>query len=195
MSRNVQHALLDLLRAALVPVLGADVAAGAARDVHLVLVRVAAVRALPDELAVVVLHHLDLAVEAAHLAVVALRVQLGVHDVVVDELHDGDDGGDVVLHVRHLHVGDRASGRELLELRLKGELVERVDRLGHVHVVGVRDVVLVRHALHDAEALLQALREAVGGGLERRAVDGEVDVGRLLPLGRVLVEPPRPRTR
>ena len=122
--------------------------------------------------------------------IVALGVQLGIHDVVVDELHDGDDGRDVVLHVRHLHVGDRAAGRELLELRLERERVERVDRLRHVHVVGVREVVLVRHALHDAEALLQALREAVGGGLERRAVEREVDVGRLLPLRRVLVDSP-----
>ena len=38
----MQHAVADLLGAALVPVLGADVAAGAAGDVHLGLVGVAA---------------------------------------------------------------------------------------------------------------------------------------------------------
>ena len=41
----MQHAVADLLGAALVPVLGADVAAGAAGDVHLGLVGVAALRA------------------------------------------------------------------------------------------------------------------------------------------------------
>ena len=184
----MQHALLDLLRAALVPELGADVAAGTAGDVELRLVGVAALRALPDELAALVLDDLDLAVEAAHLAVVALGVELGVHDVVVDELHDREDRRQVVLHVRHLDVGDRASGRELLELRLERELGERVDLLRHVDVVGVGDVVLVRDSLHDAEALLQALGELVGRRLERSAVEGVVDVLGLLPLRGVLVE-------
>ena len=60
----MQHSILDLGGAALIPELGADVAAGAAGNVHLVLIRVAAVRAAPDELAVV-LDDLDLAVKAA----------------------------------------------------------------------------------------------------------------------------------
>ena len=38
---QMQHAVLDLLRAALVPELGADITAGAAGDVQLVLVAVA----------------------------------------------------------------------------------------------------------------------------------------------------------
>ena len=158
----MEDALLDLLGAALVPELRSDVAAGATGDIELRLVGVAALRALPDELAALVLHDLDLAVEAADLAVVRLRVQLGVHDVVVDVLHDRENRRDVLLHVRHLDVADRAAGRELLELRLDLELLERVDLLGHVDVVGVRDVVLVGDALDDAEALLQALGELVG---------------------------------
>ena len=161
----MQDAFLDLLGTALVPELAADVAAGAAGNIELGLVGVAALRALPDELAALVLDDLDLTIVAADLAVVGLRVQLGVHDVVVDVLHDGEHGGNVVLHVRHLYVADRAAGRELLELRLDLELLERVYRLRHMDVVGVRDVVLVRHALHDAEALLEALGELVGRGL------------------------------
>ena len=57
----MQHAFLYLLRSALVPELGADVAAGPARNVHLVLVAVAAVGALPKQLAVF-LDYLNLAV-------------------------------------------------------------------------------------------------------------------------------------
>ena len=48
----MQHAVADFLRPALVPVLGADVAAGSARNVHLRLVGVAALRADPDQLSV-----------------------------------------------------------------------------------------------------------------------------------------------
>ena len=109
---QVQDAVADLLRAALVPVLRADVAAGAPRDVHLGLVGVAALRAGPDQLAVRVLLDLNLAVEAADLAIVGLRVQFSVHDVLVDELHDLKHGVDVVLHVRHLDVADRTARSE-----------------------------------------------------------------------------------
>ena len=45
---QVQDPVLDLLRAALIPELGADVAAGAAGHVHLILIGVAALGAFPD---------------------------------------------------------------------------------------------------------------------------------------------------
>ena len=69
---QMQDPVLDFLGSSLVPVLGADVAAGASGDVHLGLVGVAAVGADPDQLVVLVLPDLDLAVVAAALAVVAL---------------------------------------------------------------------------------------------------------------------------
>ena len=47
----MQHAVLDFGGAALVPELGADVAAGAAGNVQLVLVAVVALGALPNQLA------------------------------------------------------------------------------------------------------------------------------------------------
>ena len=74
-------------------------------------------------------------------------------------------------------------GGEGLELGLKGQLGEGVDLLGDVDVVAVGDVGLVGDAGDDAEALLQALGELVGGGLQRRAVEGEVDVLFGLPGG------------
>ena len=178
---QVQNPILDLLGASLVPELGADVAAGSSGHVHLVLVGVAALGADPYQLAVVLLD-LDLAVIAADLAVVGLGVQLGVDDVVVNELHHLQHGLKVVLHIGDLDVADRAAGREVLELRLELELGEGVDRLGDVDMVAVGDIALVGHALDDAEALLQALGKLVGRGLQRRAVEGIVDVLGSLPL-------------
>ena len=87
------------------------------------------------------------------------------------------------MHIRHLDVADRAAGRERLELRLESQLAECVDMLGHMDVVAVGDVALVRDAGDDAEALLQALGELVRRGFQRRAVEAEVDVVHLLPLG------------
>ena len=116
----MQHAILDLLRAALVPELGADITAGAAGNVQLVLVAIAALGALPHQLAVI-LHDLDLAVVAAALAVVGLGVQLGVHDVVVDELQHAHDGFQIVLHIGHFHIADGAARRHYVKLaRAKG---------------------------------------------------------------------------
>ena len=82
----MEHALFDLLRSTLIPILGTDIAAGTACHVHLGLVGVAAVRAFPDQLAVI-LNDLDLAVKAALLALIGFGIQLGIHDIVVNELH------------------------------------------------------------------------------------------------------------
>ena len=64
----MQDPVPDLLGPALVPELCADVAAGPAGHIHLVLIRVAALGALPDQLAIV-FHNLDLTVPAADLAI------------------------------------------------------------------------------------------------------------------------------
>ena len=178
----MQHSVLDLGGSALVPELGTDVAAGAAGDVQLVLVAVVALGAFPDQLAVLG-HDLDLAVVAADLAVVALGVQLGVHDVLIDELHDLDNGLEVVLHVGHLYIADGTARGELLEVALELQLREGVDLLGHVDMVGVRDIVAVRDARHKAKTLLQALGKLVGRGLQRRAIQAEINVVLVLPLG------------
>ena len=178
---QMQHAFLDLLSAALVPELGADIAAGAAGDIHLVLIAVAAVGAFPDQLAVI-LHDGYLAIEAADLAEVALGVQLGVHDIVVDVADDLQNGLDVLLHIGNFHVADGAAGGESLELGLEGELGESIDLLGDVDVVGVGDIALVGDSGDDAEALLKALGELIGGGLQRSSVEGEVDIVGGFPL-------------
>ncbi len=134
----------------------------------------------PDELAVV-LSDLDLAIPAADLAIVALGVELGIDDVVIDELHHLQHCLQVVLHVGHFHVADGAAGRESLELRLELQLVKGVDLLRDVDMVAVGDVSLVGDAGNDAEAALEAFGEFVGSGFQRCAVERIVDVFLLLP--------------
>ena len=172
----MKHSVLDLLGSALVPELGADVAAGTAGHIHLALILVAALGAGPDQLAVILFDG-DLAVIAADLAEVRLGVQLGVHDVVIDELHQFQNGIDVVLHVGHFHIGNGAAGRKLLEISLEAQLGKSIDFLGDMDMVGVGDVTLVSDAGDDAEPVLQALGKLIGGGFQRRAVQGEINVG------------------
>ena len=180
-SRNflqVQHPGLDLFGLAHVPEILAQIAASAARDVHLRVILIAAVGALP----LVVVVDDDLPVIAAHLAVVALGVELGVLDVVVDEADDLLQRFQVVAHIGDLHIGDTAAGGDFLELALKGELIEGVDVLPHIHMVAVGVVALVGDVGDGAEALLVDAGEAVAQGLGGGTVQGKADVGLLLPV-------------
>ena len=112
---QMQHSVLDLLGTTLVPELRADVAAGTAGNIHLALIGIAAVGADPNELTVLFLD-LDLAVEAAFLAVVTLCVQLRVHDVVVNKLHHFQNCVYVLLQIGNFHIADGTARGELLEV-------------------------------------------------------------------------------
>ena len=80
----MEHAGLDFLRFALVPEILSEISAGAARDVHAALILIMTLGALP----LVVVVDEDLSVKAAHVAVVALGIELGVLNVVVNEAND-----------------------------------------------------------------------------------------------------------
>ena len=96
----MQYTILNFLSPTLIPELGTDVAAGSASHGHQILIPVSAIRALPDQFAVTVLYNLNLTIVTAGSAIIALGIQLCVHDVVVDELHHFQHGRNVVLHVR-----------------------------------------------------------------------------------------------
>ena len=64
----------------------------------------------------------DFPIETAHLAVVALGIELGVLDVAVNELHNFLQGLQVLGHVGDLRVGDTPPAGDRLELVLKGQL-------------------------------------------------------------------------
>ena len=164
-----------------VPPLLAQVAAGTAYHREPVTVAVVALGALPDGVALLVVHDLDLTIEAALMAVVALGVELCVHDVVVDKLHHGLDGFRVVGHVGDLHIGDLAAAGDGLELGLKRQLVEGVDGLPHVDMIAVGVVALVRDIGHLTELLLVDLGEPVAQALGGSAVQGEAQPGLFLP--------------
>ena len=158
---QMQHTFHNLRGSALVEEVGSQVPADPAAHIHFPLVPVAASGAFPDQFAVV-FHDVDLTVKAAHLAVVALGVQLSVHDMIVNETHHRQYSRDVGLEIRNLHIGDGTARRQRLELRFKAQLAESIDGLGHMSVIAIRYVVLICHMGNDAEAPLQALGKLVG---------------------------------
>lgn len=110
----MQNAISYFFGAALIPELRSNISAGTASNIQLGLIAVAALGALPNELAIV-FNNANFSVEAALLAVVAFRVELCVHDIFVDELKHTRYRLKIVLHVRNLNVGDGTTGRKLLE--------------------------------------------------------------------------------
>ena len=52
----------------------------------------------------IVFDNLDFPIETAYLTVVALGVEFGIHDVIVDKLHYTNNSLQVVLHVGNLYV-------------------------------------------------------------------------------------------
>ena len=150
----MQYPILNLLCSPLIPELGTDVTAGSSCHGKQVLVCISAVRTAPLKLSVTVFYNLNLSVIAAGTAIVGLGIQLRIHDVLVDKLHEAQYRRNIVLEIRHLYIADSASRGELLEVRLKGKLRERVNLLRNVHMIGIRDVILVRDSGNLPETLL-----------------------------------------
>ncbi len=99
----MKYPFLYFLSTSLIPELRSDISAGATCDVHLILISVMTLRALPDKLAVV-RYYLYLSVIASNLTIVALCIEFFVHYVVVNEFHYLNHCVKVVLHVRNLNI-------------------------------------------------------------------------------------------
>ena len=70
----MQHPFLDLLSTPLIPELSTDIAAGPSRNIHLVLIRITAVRTPPDQLTVCIRYNFDFPMVIARLTVIALGI-------------------------------------------------------------------------------------------------------------------------
>lgn len=165
----MQHALPDFLGSALVPELASDIATCTPGDIHGPLVGVAAVGALPDQLAIL-FHNFNLAIPTAFLAIIALRIQFGVDDVVVYEPHYSQDRFDIVLHVGHFHITDGSAWRQELKLGFQGQLAEGINGLRHMNVIAIGDVVAVADTRHFPESALERLGKLVGRAFNGGAI-------------------------
>lgn len=176
---------LDLLGLAHIPELLAQVAAGPADDIHLPLVLIVANRAFP--LSVIIDD--DLAIEAADVAVVALGIELGILDVVVNELHDLLQGFQILAHVGYFRVGDATATGDGLELVLEGQLRESIDVLTNIYMVAIRIIALVGDIGDVAEPLAVDAGEPVAERFGRGSIEGKPDVGLSFPVVAGLPQP------
>ena len=82
---QMKNSILNFACSSLVPILCSYVTAGPSGNVHLGLIAVLAVGALPNKLAVSILNDHDLTVISANLTEVALCIKLCVHNIVIDK--------------------------------------------------------------------------------------------------------------
>ena len=144
---EVKDAIFNFLRTTLVPELRTNISAGTTCNIHLILIAVSTMWAFPHQLAII-LNNLDLAIIATHLAVVRLRIELRIHDVIVDKLHNPENGLKIILHIGNLNVRNGSTRRKTLKLRLKLQFLEGVDLFCYMHVIAVGDIALVLSLIH-----------------------------------------------
>ena len=56
-----------------------------------------------------------------------------------------------------------------------------------MHVIGIRDVILIRHMRDDPKPALQALGKLIGRALHRRAIQGETNIRFSSPCGALVI--------
>ncbi len=64
------------------------------------------VRAFPDQLSILIFFNLDLSVISTAFTVVTLCIQLCIHNVIVNILHNRKYCRNIVLHIRYFDVTD-----------------------------------------------------------------------------------------
>ncbi len=114
----MQNSRLNFLGLAHVPEVFTKISASTAGNVHFALVLVVANGAFPF----VVIVYYNFAVETANVAIVALGVEFGVLNVVVNKLHNIGKRGKVVAHIGNFNVRNCSARRNLLELAFELEL-------------------------------------------------------------------------
>ena len=112
----------------------------------------------------------DFAIKATDMAIVGLRVELSILDIVINEFNNLFQGLQIMTHIRNLYIGNSAAGGNVLELAFKFKFAEGINLLAHVNVVGVGIIALVGNVLNRAEALLVNACKAVAQAFCRSAV-------------------------
>ena len=115
----MQHTFLNLLSSSLVPELGPDVTAGPPGHTHGILVMIFAIWAFPNQFAALICHDLHFPIITASAAVIAFRIQLRIHNILINMLHYRKYRRNVIFHIRNFHIADSPAGRKGLKLALK----------------------------------------------------------------------------
>ena len=163
------------MSSSLIPKVGSDVTASSPSYIHFALVTVSTNRAFPYKLSIV-FNHFYLSIKTTDMTIIAARIKLGIHDVVVNITNDRENRRDVMGHIRHFHIADCTARTECLEFGFKRQLCKSVYRLSNMNVVAVSNIILVCDSLDDAETFLQALGKLVCSAFQWGTIQREVNI-------------------
>ena len=103
---QMKHSLLNLLSSSLIPELCSDISASSSCNIHLILITVSAVRALPYKLSVIICNNLNLPCVATFLTIITLSIKLRIHNIIINVLHNLKYCRNVILHIRNFNIAD-----------------------------------------------------------------------------------------
>ena len=129
----MQNPFCNLLRPPLIELVGTDITADTTSDIHLRLILATALGAPPNQLAICVLDNIDFAIETTDLTIVALGVELCIHNVIIDVLNDRQHSRNVGGHIGNLYIRNGAASGKCLELRFKIEFGKGINRFSNMN--------------------------------------------------------------
>ena len=148
---QMQHSVFDFLGSSLVPELCSDISASSSCHRHFILILISAIRTFPDQFPRFVFLDQNLAAISAAFTIITLCIQLCIHNIIVNELHNGKHCRNIILHIRNFHVADCSTRRQFLEISLEFQFIECVDFFCHMHMVAVCNIVFICNSLNDAK--------------------------------------------
>ena len=131
------------------------VSTNSSNDNHFVFVSITTIWAFPNKLTVSVINSFDFSFISTNITMIALCIELCVHNVFVDALHNSKYTRNILLHVRNFYVADCSTWTKFLKLRFKLKLVERIDFFTNVYVIRVRNVIVVCYIWDDPKCFLK----------------------------------------
>ena len=150
----MHYSFFYFLSTSLIPELSTYITAGSSGNIHSVLICIAAVWALPHKLSMYIGYYLYFTVESAFAAIIAFRIKLGIHYIIINMLHYRQNGFYIILHIRNLNITHRSTRRQFLKLSLKGKLTESVNILGHMNMIAVSYIILICYTSNLTKSLL-----------------------------------------
>ena len=127
--------IANFSRAAIIPEVRTNISTRTSCDVHLMLICVATVWTLPNQLMIFIFNNLNLTTVTTHLAIIALRVQFSVHDIVVDVLDYFEYCINIILKICSLNITDASTLTESLIFTFKPQFGEWINMFTNIDVI------------------------------------------------------------
>ena len=148
---------VDLFCFSYIPEILSQITAGTSRHIHFIFILIVALWTFPLQIII----DNDLSIITTYMTVIGLCIKLRILDIIINKSNHILQCFQIVAHIRNLHIGDRSTGGNLLELALKAELLKSINLFPDIYMIRVGIVSLIRHILDLPKTLLINLSKTV----------------------------------